>query len=182
MQRRSSEQTLPINYEEFKLGGDSQKAGTEKQPQFIACLGNQASLIVGNFEVNGITISAIIDTGATASFVSGNTQIVRNFKQPKSPNSITIKTADNGIMTANEVLTISLSPKANPERHITLNLYILPGRTEILGHPMILGIDAIKALDAKIESKKDIMVAHINGITIAKEHRPEKEEKLVTLG
>lgn len=137
-------------------------------------------MIIGEFVCNGILSLAIIDTGATASFVSDRTNIVKSAKLLELDNPMTIKTADHRTITANQTINTTIRPLSILDSNISIDLYILPNRTEIMGYPMILGIDAIKALNAKIESRNSIIIAHINEIIIAEENRL-KDNQLATI-
>lgn len=187
LQGQAFESSLP-SYSRFKLNRDSREAGNEEDPQFIACVGSSTNLIVGVFKINGIDRSAIIDTGATGSFLSSNSYIVNTGCKNKLSSNIRIKTADQRSLATTQTLEAEIVPIAASHRSIKLNLFILPDRDDIMGHEIVLGMDSIRAFGITIESQDGNMVAHVDKTVIANEFRmlgtvavhkePKKKAKL----
>lgn len=149
----------------------SRESGAETNPQFIACIGSTNSLIVGMFKFNGIERTAVIDTGATGSFVSGNSDIVSKSAKSTLTNYISIKTADKRSLSTTQTIQATVAPTMRESKSINLKLYVIPERDEIMGHEVILGMDAIRDLELTIEKLNGSMIARVNTQVIAEEHR-----------
>lgn len=140
-------------------------------PRYIACVGSTASLIVGQFSINGIEATAIVDTGATASFVSGNSDIASSVAKDQLTEAVVVKTADKRCLSTIQTVKATIKPKSKMDKAIILDLYVLPNRNEIMGHEVILGIDAIRAFKLIIGEVNGRIAARVNDVIIAQEFK-----------
>lgn len=147
----------------------TREAGAEIDPQFIACIGSASSLIIGKFIINGFKRTAVIDTGATGSFIAGNSEIVCKSDKLNLTNNIIIRTADRKSLSTTQSIKAIASPCSAKNIALEVNLFIIPNRDEIMGHELILGIDSIRALELIIEEQNGTMIAHIDKNVIAQE-------------
>lgn len=139
--------------------------------QLIGCIGSTRSLIIGEFNINGLDRSAIIDTGATGSFIAGNSEIVKQSKLLDLSSEVCIKTADARILSTAQTIEAVVTPNSFNNYKTKLNMFIIPQRDDIMGYEVILGMDAIRSLEITIEPINGLMSAHVNKDIIARELR-----------
>lgn len=130
---------MPYDKEGFKLIRVDQTTGVDNNQIHIACIESRKNLVIGMFNIAGRSLTAIIDTGATASFIADMNPIT-DFLQPfKISVDITVNTANETQIKSNSAYVIDICPTMMPDRRVTVKLYTLPQRTEIMGHPLVLG-------------------------------------------
>lgn len=115
--------------------------------------------------------SAIIDTGAIGSFVSGNSDIAKHETKSNLSSDVCIKTADERILLTGQTIEAEVVSSRSSKQRAKLTLYVIPERDDIMGHGIILGIDAIKLLGITIEQINGIMTAHVNSKIVAEEFK-----------
>lgn len=113
--------------------------------------------------------SAILDTGATASFVAGMSSIATALESSRLSIETSVSTADRNTIVSKSAFVANMHPEKSPNNEINLKLLAIPDRTEIMGHQLILGLDALREFNMKFETLGNIMIAHIDGIEIARE-------------
>lgn len=179
MRRATFQATLSIKIR-FKIIGASQERGVGRPFLKIACIGSQASLIVGQFEVFGQKIGAIIDTGATACFAAGMGPIARKNKIDQEPSSLTAITADDKSIVIVDSIELSIAPLNMSQARTSFKFYLLPNQTNIMGYQLVIGIDLMKTLDINIKAVDNIMTAYIDQRPIGQEMRTDKQNLLIT--
>lgn len=123
---------------------------------------------------------AILDTGATASFISSLCETARSLKQFTKPVKVVVNTADQRSLVADESIKTTLNPASLPSKGLGIELYALPGRYNIMGYEVILGLDVLHGLQVKIESSSEGMFASIDGQVVAKETKLLRNKSLAT--
>lgn len=121
------------------------------------------------FHIQDQITSAIIDTGATASFIAGEGLLAKHFAYDLKSTEIHVNTADNYSFVSNSVVEIEMRSVEVPKFKIKVRLFTLPGTDNIMGHEIVLGLDAIRAFKMRIEANYDSIVVFIDNTRIAKE-------------
>lgn len=150
-------------------------------PHYVACIGSNRSLIIGQFIIGGLSTSAILDTGATASFISGSCTTAKSLKQSAEPVNIIVSTADEKSITANESIRTKIHPVCLPNLSQDILLYALRDRLNIMGYEIILGLDILHAFNIKIESSSNGMFASVDGHLIAAETKTLANDTLMSM-
>lgn len=125
--------------------------------------------MIGKFLVDRQVITAILDTGASASFIAGFGKAAIALQYKAKPSLAQVNTADNKKVTSYHSLCATVSPVQLPSVEINTELHILPDRENILGHEVVLGIDAIRDFGMMIYAPVDILIGTIKGVEIGRE-------------
>lgn len=121
---------------------------------------------------------AILDTGASNSFLVGMSDVAESLQANAKPAMLTVRTADKRTIQADRIVKTSVAPISMPEKNTLIDLFILDSRYEIMGYPMILGLDALTALGLSFHSKSGVMTAYINNIKVGTETRLTRPQLL----
>lgn len=132
-------------------------------------MGTSKTLIVGSFILGSQLVSAILDTGATASFIAQLGGAAQLLRATPSDQIISIQTADNCSLTSTEVINSTIRPSSLPETNIVIQLLVIPGRYELMGQDIIIGLDALKAMNVTFHTHKDSMIASIDNCEIGRD-------------
>lgn len=130
-------------------------------------MGSNRSLIVGEFIIDQREARAIIDTGATASFLPENGSILID-------NPVTYFSANHKAKTADNVLLpiereVHLYTSHVNSRCSYCKYLVLPNINQILGFDAIFGLDLIKKFEIQLKSIDNEMVATVNEHKIGRE-------------
>lgn len=132
-------------------------------------MGADKALVVGTFIIGGHKIEAVLDTGATGSFVAQDGVTARNLFFEQSYREIPIRTADKRSLIANQVTYTMIQPYEAPDIKAEVKLIGIPNRIGIMGREVVLGLDALKTLNISFRTNESQMVAYINNTEIGKE-------------
>lgn len=70
---------------------------------------------------------------------------------------------------SNEIIETNIRPENIADSAINVRLLVIPGRADLMGHEIILGLDVLKELKVKFETVNRAMVATINDTEIARD-------------
>lgn len=160
-------QALPLL--EFKLDWVNRKRGPDEPELSISCAGMDSGLIVADFNINGSDVQVVVDTGASASFIAEHGEL--NSKNTKKSFNTTnrVKTADNNIVDLSTIVELVTRPTHLTEPAFTCQYYVMPNKSNLLGHQAIIGLDLIKLFNISVSKKNGLMTAEIDQQTIGKE-------------
>lgn len=119
--------------------------------------------------MNQITVSVILDTGASASLIPQNGIILTKTPHTIRPRSSEAKTANNQRIQFNSITTLEIAPARCENLKSEAEFLILPGTNNILGYQAIVGLDLIKKLDIMVFKENEIMCAYIDSLLIGSE-------------
>lgn len=176
MWRRSLQSTL--SFSGFKLTRADQQRGVDVPRHSIACLESGSSLLVADFIINQYPTKAIIDSGATASFLAKDSSLARNCSHTIRSIKTSVKTAGETEINLKEALDIIITPRSCCGGPVKSQLLLLPDCETILGHPVILGLDLIKKLNIKLEQVDGSYRAFVNEQCIGTEQAVETKPLL----
>lgn len=133
-------------------------------------------------------MTAIIDSGATASFVTANLLSTWTSGIHLEPVLITAKAANQAdiIIKHSVKLPITIVGQSSP---VTVKFLVITTHDKILGHSMLLGLDSMKLLGISLHPKPSGYTAYANEIQIGSESQSNQlvlgiltqEEKLTHL-
>lgn len=120
------------------------------------------TLIIGRFTLDGIEAQAILDTGATASFIAQLGCITRALGPTTHSERIQIQTADAHCLTSCQQIETIICPINLPQYSKQIKLIVIPDKKDLMGYEVILGLDALKSFNIKLETHEETMVATID--------------------
>lgn len=131
-------------------------------------------MVIGSFQINGYPVSAILDTGATGSFIAEYASIMPKLIESACPIYAPITTPDNQTLIANQMVKTKLNPSIHPQYTAIIELIIIPDRVDLLNQQVILGLDSLKALNINFETAGNQMIATINRQVVGQEIKSEQ--------
>ena len=158
---------LPL--QEFKLEGASRNGDPEEPDLVISCVSADSGLITADFSINGFIIPVIIDSGATASFVSQCGWLLEKGTGATYKTNVNVRTADNTTLELRTIAELPTYVVRSQSNSLLCQFYVIPQRTDLLGYQAIIGIDLMKLFQISICSEAGMMVAKIGGTTIGSE-------------
>lgn len=157
---------------------DRQIRGADEPTYKIACLSSSCSLIIGNFEVNGDPVRAILDTGATASFLAGNCTIAHKSIMNQRVIMASAVTANHDRITIKKSASLEIKP-LNHDKTFVSNFFILPDINNIMGYQLVVGLDLIMSMDINIEQRNNQMIARIGHKIIGKQNSANSNDSSI---
>lgn len=126
-------------------------------------------------------MDAIIDTGATASFLPEKGVIISNKNIQINQTNQRVKTADNLILNVNCSTKLHTKPANTDGPGVQSRYLVLPNHDSILGYQAVIGLDLIKSMNISVVPSGGIMLAKSGNHIIGKE-RLLPLSTLATLG
>lgn len=134
--------------------------------EHIACIGSNAKPIVTELVIGNSCIRAIVDTGATASFIPKFGKVLTNNRATTKKTLSRARTANNSTMTLKEEITLLTRPRSAPIEPVEATFLIMPQKDSIMGYDAIMGLNLIKAFNIKVALADDKMRAYIGDTII----------------
>lgn len=117
---------------------------------------------------------AVLDTGATGSYIAQYCAAAKDLVTCATHGVITIRTADKRCLLSDHTIDTTVFPAHLPHAVTQLRLLVIPERFDLMGQDIVLGLDALKALNVKFETDGQAMIASIDGIEIARDLKLDK--------
>lgn len=130
-----------------------------------------SELLVGKFQSGDLKFSAVIDTGATKSFVPSDGLIMAKLKLQTESTDINVQAGDNKWFNVSWQAFMHLRPAYIDQAPIRSRVLVVDHSTDLLGHSMVIGVTDIKELGLDIGSNYGILVAWKDGVEVAREER-----------
>lgn len=115
------------------------------------------------------SFEAIIDTGASASFVADEPNLLKTSNHSAKPTSASLRLANNSPVTINSKISLKFGFSQLPTRTYQSEFLVLPGHKSILGYKIIIGLNIINTHNIDITRSGKTMTASIKGTTIGKQ-------------
>lgn len=135
----------------------------------IGTLDRDHCLLTALFEVDGETISVIVDTGATISFIPEHGKIITTHRVRPQQTNVNVMLADDGITHINKKAFLTLRPKDSNEKAKLVPFYISNGATKVLGHEALIGLNHLKLFSLNIRFYNGKMKIYHNSRCIGHE-------------
>lgn len=135
----------------------------------LICRDSRSGLIIARVKINGCSANAVIDTGASASFLPEQGEAASLRREGLIPTQLRTRVADNGKLDATLTLEAEMRLEACNER-TSKNRFIVINRSRtILGYDVLFGTEPIKKLGINIKPVGERLVAMVNGVEIGHE-------------
>lgn len=130
----------------FEIRGES--TPTHK----LSSLNLDSRLLTAKLTINHVEVSAVVDTGATVSFIP-NMGIIMLTAQPKLEKaSVKVQAADNTIIKITQKTKLAIRPSEVDMNYIVIKVLVVEDKTDVLGHDTILGNTDIVLLGFRIDN------------------------------
>lgn len=115
----------------------------------IACVESTSGLIVAQITIEHVTVSGILDTGATASFLPAHGTIMTVLNLKTTQIMAMAQTAGNSeiMLTRSVSAHVCLPSHVSDDNATRHEFFLLPNCSEILGQQVVIGLNLIRALD-----------------------------------
>lgn len=145
------------------------------------CCRPHNGLIIAPVIINGLEARAVIDTGASASFVPKNGLICGQSRLSLTQIMSKTKTADNSLLDCTHSTDCEISLPIEDSPKITNRFLIINTSNDILGYDVLFGTDIIKRLKIDIKTRDNMIVAKIASHIIGREDYPDQCQPCVGL-
>jgi len=145
--------------------------GTNKPIHHISCIDARSNLITSEFIINQQSVTVIIDTGASASFIPELGDVLKIPSPSCKRTPIYAKTANNSTFAVESSANLWITPPNESSRAKCVQLYIIRDHATLLGYQAIIGLDLCKLFDIQVAKDQDLMCAFIHGSKIGQESR-----------
>lgn len=147
----------------FEIGGDSTPVHK------LSSLDTNSNLLIIKLKINSLEVAAVVDTGATVSFIPSD-GIIMNLVQPTLvKTSMKVQAADNEFFSISRKTTLPIQLINISMNPIDTTVLIIPQRTDLLGYDLILGNPEIKSLKVDIINQDNKLLVKRGDIVVGQE-------------
>ncbi|CAA2962553.1 Hypothetical predicted protein [Olea europaea subsp. europaea] len=137
-----------------KKGALDDKGASPAKTHTIGCLNQKPeTLIIEDMDVMGMKVKAIIDTGATASFVPLGGKIIKHIRPTLQSSNSRIETLGNMISSNVHQAQLIIKPWASTKKVTPSQVIVIDSGSHILGYDIVLGLPELDKLQAHISFK-----------------------------
>lgn len=141
---------------QFKLKGALDEGGSQTPIHHIfSGLSRGSRLITARIIINNVESIAVIDTGATASFLPRNGKILAKNNLVFHPSNILLTLGNHGQMTVKHKVKTTITTPDTETSLSNRDLHIINDTDNILGHDALIGIDIMKELTTTMTITED---------------------------
>lgn len=119
--------------------------------QSIGSINVPPCLLVAYFQLCDVVLPVIVDTGATISCLPEHGLVMLKKRPRVRQANLNAIMADNFIVHMDKQATVNVRPKGDDGTPKSLNFYVCNGQSNLLGYQAIIGLDALKLFEVRIE-------------------------------
>lgn len=121
----------------------------------LGSINTQSCLLTAYFEIHGLILPVVVDTGATISCIPENGMLMKRFKLKVLPANVNVMLGDNTTTHIDKKVCVPVKPMGSTLQSKTTTFYLHSKDENILGYEALIGLTSLKLFDLDIRFQND---------------------------